>query len=314
MAENHKNTLLKELKYYKNSWLNELKMTNKSNHTIISYNHTISTFIDYINFKTDLISFLELKKTNIIDYLNYRNNILNKQDNLGIQTKKLLITHLKIFFKYIEENSSELYDFRYLLDIKIKIPKKEPKALTKDDQARLFSTIEQLKLKDDYISVRNVFILKILFTLGLRREEIVNLRVSDFKTDFEEKEHIGYSLKILGKGSKERILYIKLSDIEFELEAFKEVMINDYICTTKYNHKMDGSQVYRMIKAFYKKANIDPRKYDVHSIRHTFATNLILKGYDISVVQTLLGHSDIKTTSIYTRLRQDAIKQIIYNK
>jgi site-specific recombinase XerD len=289
-------------------------MTNKSKHTIKSYNYTIITFIDFLSQEVDISSLFELKKINIINFLEYRNKILNKQENIGIQTKRLLITHLKIFFKYIETNSNELYDFRYLLDIKIKIPKKEPKALSKDDQIKLLSTIEQLKLKDDYISIRNVFIIKILFILGLRREEIINLKVSDFLADYEDKEHVGYSLKILGKGTKERMMYIKLSDIEFELDAFKEVMISNYICTTKNKLKMDGSQIYRMIKSFYKKANINPKEYDVHSLRHTFATNLILKGYDISIVQILLGHSDIKTTTIYTRLRQDAIKHIIYNK
>ena len=206
-----------------------------------------------------------------------------------------------------------MYDFRNLLNIKIKIPKKEPKSLTEADQVKLLNTLEIMKLEDDYTTVRNILIIKLLFLIGLRRDEVNNIDINDFKQDIIDGIEVGYSLKVTGKGTKERILYIKNEVIEYEIEEFKEVMISNFICTTKTGKLMDGSQIYRMIKSFYKKANINEKEYDVHSLRHTFATNLIIKGVDISVLQVLLGHSDIKTTTIYTQLRQEAIKSIIYS-
>lgn len=312
--DNLKNiALIKELEDYYKDWISELNMTNKSIHTINSYNHTIITFIEFIGQYDREINFSNIKKTNIIQFLEYRNNILEKQQDISINTKKLIITHLKIFFRYIEQNSDKLYDFRNLLDIKIKIPKKEPKSLTKSDQNKLLNTLELMKLEDDYTTIRNILIIKLLFFMGLRRDEVKNININDFKQETDNGVEVGYSLKVTGKGSKERLLYIKNDVIEYEIEAYKEVSINDMLCCTKTGKLMDGSQIYRMVKSFYKRANINDKDYNVHSLRHTFATNLLIKGVDISVVQVLLGHSDIKTTTIYTQLRQEAIKNIIYN-
>ena len=140
------------------------------------------------------------------------------------------------------------------------------------------------------------------FYCGLRKNEVINLKLSDF---IEEDEI--YVIYVIGKGNKERELFIKKSIVDFELEELKKANYN-YICQTSTGKLMDGSQVYRMIQSIYNKLKI---KASVHDLRHTFAKSLSYQNVDISVIKELLGHSSIQTTAIYTNPSRKRIKNAI---
>ena len=301
------NEKILELQKLTKSFINQLKLTNKSKYTISSYENTLSSFFDYIKHSfSDNNEFLinKIKKSDILDFFEYKNNLLEKQGEISPNTKKLLFTHLKTFFKYIEdENEDKLYDFSKTFDFKINIPKRIPKGLDDSEKQQLLQYLETLNSNCENITTfRNSLIVKMFFYCGLRKNEVINLKLSDF---IEEDEI--YVIYVIGKGNKERELFIKKSIVDFELEELKKANYN-YICQTSTGKLMDGSQVYRMIQSIYNKLKI---KASVHDLRHTFAKSLSYQNVDISVIKELLGHSSIQTTAIYTNPSRKRIKNAI---
>ena len=131
---------------------------------------------------------------------------------------------------------------------------------------------------------------------------MINLKLSDF---IEEDDV--YVVYIVGKGNKEREVFIKKDLVEFEINELKEQKFV-FVCETINKNLMDGSQVYRMLQSIYVKLGI---KASVHDLRHTFATSLSYRNVDITVIKELLGHSSIQTTAIYTNPSRRRIKSAI---
>ncbi|MDN5071496.1 tyrosine-type recombinase/integrase [Aliarcobacter butzleri] len=262
-----KNQSIIEFEKFIKNFLLQLKMTNKSKNTISSYKNTLYAFLDYIVAIFEDFEIKNIKKSTILNFFEYKNEILQKQVEISPNTKKLLYTHLKTFFKYIEdENEDKLYDFSKIFDFKINIPKRIPKGLDESEKEKLLQYLENLNINsENIITYRNSLIIKMFFYCGLRKNEMINLKISDF---IEEDET--YVIYIIGKGDKEREVFIKKSIIDFELNELKEKMFR-YICETSTGKLMDGSQVYRMIQSIYNKLNI---KASVHDLRHTFAKTL----------------------------------------
>ena len=290
-------------KYVKEFYI-QLKMTNKSKNTINSYKNTLNAFLSYIKESFDEFELKKVKKVTIMNFFEFKNFNLDKQGEISPNTKKLIYTHLKTFFKYIEdENESNFYDFSKLFDFKINIPKRIPKGLDDTEKDKLLKYLEKLNTNSNSITdYRNTLIVKLFFYCGLRKQEMINLKISDFvdEDDF-------FVIYIIGKGNKERELFVKKMLIEFELNELKEKGF-DFICKTSTGKIMDGSQVYRMIQSIYNKVKI---KANVHDLRHTFAKTLSYNNVDITVIKELLGHSSIQTTAIYTNPSRKRIKSCV---
>ena len=177
------------------------------------------------------------------------------------------------------------------------------KISTSDHTIFLEKYLEKLNTNSNSITdYRNTLIVKLFFYCGLRKQEMINLKISDFvdEDDF-------FVIYIIGKGNKERELFVKKMLIEFELNELKEKGF-DFICKTSTGKIMDGSQVYRMIQSIYNKVKI---KANVHDLRHTFAKTLSYNNVDITVIKELLGHSSIQTTAIYTNPSRKRIKSCV---
>lgn len=308
MGIDEEKLILKKLERFKKSFILELKSTNKSKHTISSYSNTISSFIEFMSQYEylDVITFKTIKKSTIIDFFEYKNEILEKQGEISPKTKVLLLAHLKTFFKHIETESDEIYDFAKVLDIKIVSPKTKPKGLSSDEVLSLKNYLERLKLDDTYIGYRNSLIIKLMLCGGLRKQEVIDVMLSDLI--YDDKLEI-YTLTVIGKGRKEREIFIKKSDIEDELDELKR-FDNKYLCVTQTGKRMDGSEVYRAITRIYSKINI---KASVHDLRHTYAKRLADSNVSLPILQQLLGHSSLETTSIYLNPTRDNIISSIIN-
>lgn len=281
-------------------FVNELKLTNKSKYTIISYNTTIKSFIEFVRQYEKELSFNNFKKIDIMNFLEYKNMILEKQSELEMSSKKLYITHLKTFFTFINENLDTDIKLSTIFKINIKIPKRTPKGVENKDVQLLEEYIKGLKL-DSFLNIRASLILKILLYSGARRGELEALETDNFIEDNEL-----YVIHTIGKGDKERTLYMPKEYIEKELSYYK---INDikFIASTKSTKIMDGSQIYRFLNNIYKKIGI---KYSgAHILRHTFAKSMIAKNVNIVTVKELLGHSSIQTTMIYTNPNQREVQK-----
>lgn len=308
MVKDGEMLILKKLERFKKSFILELKSTNKSKHTISSYSNTISSFIEFIGQYEylDTITLKNIKKSTIIEFFEYKNENLEKQGEISAKTKVLLLAHLKTFFKHIESESDELYDFSKILEIKIVVPKVKPKGLINDEVILLKNYLERIKLDNTYISYRNSLIIKLMLCGGLRKQEVIDIKLSDFI--YDDKLEI-YTLTVIGKGRKEREIFIKKYDIEDELDELKRFN-NKYLCVTRTDKRMDGSEVYRAVTRIYSKINI---KASVHDLRHTYAKRLAESNVPLPILQQLLGHSSLETTSIYLNPTRDNIINSIIN-
>lgn len=289
-----------EIERFFQYFVNELKLTNKSKYTIISYNTTIKSFIEFVRQYEKELSFNNFKKIDIMNFLEYKNMILEKQSELEMSSKKLYITHLKTFFTFINENLDTDIKLSTIFKISIKVSKRTPKGVENKDVQLLEEYIKGLKL-DSFLNIRASLILKILLYSGARRGELEALETDNFIEDNEL-----YVIHTIGKGDKERTLYMPKEYIEKELLYYK---INDikFIASTKSTKIMDGSQIYRFLNNIYKKIGI---KYSgAHILRHTFAKSMIAKNVNIVTVKELLGHSSIQTTMIYTNPNQREVQK-----
>ncbi len=289
-----------ELARFFEYFANELKLTNKSKYTLISYNTTIKSFIEFAKQYEKPLSFENLKKIDIMNFLEYKNMVLEKQSELQMSSKKLYITHLKTFFTFINENLDIDIKLSAIFKINIKVPKRTPKGVENKDVKILEAYLASLSL-ESFLNVRASLILKILLYTGARRGELEVLKTKNFIEDGAL-----YVIHTIGKGDKERTLYIPKKYIEDELSYYKRNEI-DYIATTKSGKVMDGSQIYRLLNNVYKKIGI--HYSGAHILRHTFAKTMLAKDVNIVTVKELLGHASIQTTMIYTNPNQKEVQR-----
>ena len=190
------------------------------------------------------------------------------------------------------------YFFREVLKEKLDIPnpkrnKKIPIILTKEEIGKMISSTNNIKHK---------LILKILYGCGLRVSEVTRLKKSDL--NFNEKLiYIN-----LAKGKKDRFVKIPDSVLE-ELRAYCVLLSEETLFPSNRGGKLTKKTISKIVEKSAKKANVVKKVYP-HLLRHSFATHLLEQGTDLRIIQKLLGHSDIKTTQIYTQISQQSIKNI----
>lgn len=171
--------------------------------------------------------------------------------------------------------------------------KRLPVVLTKNEIKELLDNTENEKHK---------LIIELLYSTGLRLSECINLKYSDL----DIKENIGWVRK--GKGSKDRIFIIS-ETFKRDLIRYKEKNgASEYIFTVN-GRKMSPRGIQHAIKVSVERAGID-KDIHVHTLRHSFATHLLENGVDIRKIQSLLGHTNLQTTQIYTQVSSEEIKKI----
>lgn len=264
------------------------------------------------NYERDLIQFfnyLDIKATEfelqIIDYGSIRSWIVILiEEGISNRTVNRKIASLKAFFKFLVKvqiiESSPL-----LLHKMLKEPKKAQVPFSINE---IENVLDQYYNHDDFESLRNYLIILLLYTTGIRRSELINLKEIDI--DFENN-----TLKVLGKRNKER--YVPL------LNSVKEVLINylelkskrypsysnEYVFITKKGVKVYETLVYRVVNSYFSKASSKLKK-SPHILRHSFATHLLNEGADLNSVKDLLGHSSLASTQVYTHNSIAELKKV----
>ena len=256
--------------------------------TVDSYGENLLLLKNYTN--KDLIS---LKKEDIKDFL----------DNVEAtaRTKAHYLTVFNSFYKYLvfmDKIKSNPCD-----GIKApKLEKKLPTYLTNEEIAKLFNI--RLTKPVDY---RNKAILEVMYATGARISEVINLELNQI--DFEE-----CIIRVVGKGKKERI--IPLDDVAIEaldnyINNYRPFLIKNetcnYVFLNKNGVKISRQMIFKMLKNLANKAGIT-KEISPHTLRHSFASNLLNNGADLRVIQELLGHENLETTEIYSHLQNKKIK------
>ncbi len=195
--------------------------------------------------------------------------------------------------------SSLLFFYNEVLNNKfnIKTPKfskKIPEVLTKDEVKTLINSVNN--------KVHRMIIMA-LYSSGFRLSELINLKVKDI--DFNE--GVGWVRK--GKGSKDRMVIVSKTLLK-ELKKFvKDKDKNEYIFTNNKNKPFSPRNIQLILKKAQRKSNIG-KNIHPHMLRHSFATHLLEEGVDIRKIQELLGHSDLSTTQIYTKVSTKELKKV----
>jgi integrase/recombinase XerD len=210
------------------------------------------------------------------------------------------IRSVKVFFNWlVEQEYISANPFTKVKDLKTS--KRKPEYLENEE---VLSMIKACK------NIQDKTIVAVLVSTGLRRNELVNIKLEDIHGD---------AIKIIGKGDKERVVYMQ--DDVFNL--YQEYLIwreknnkrkgitSEYLFVTKMNDKFSGDSIYLKIKSIARNAGLSEdrvEKIHPHMFRHTFATNLRESSGDIRIVQHSLGHSKLETTMIYDDVRDVSLR------
>jgi integrase/recombinase XerD len=220
-----------------------------------------------------------------------------------------ILSGIKAFYKYLSYENIIQQDPTELLEAP-KLGRKLPDVLSFEEIELLLNSID-VSLEEGY---RNKTIIEVLYSSGLRVTELVELKISNLLKD------IGF-LKIIGKGSKERLVPIGAEALQFlntyieEIRGKKNPIQKGYeshVFLNRRGQKLSRVMIFLMIKKQIQMAGIS-KVVSPHTFRHSFATHLIEGGADLRAVQEMLGHESITTTEIYTHLDREYLKQVMFD-
>ena len=278
-----------------------------SEKTIKAYNVDCNQLKAFIYEDFQISHFILITKSMLKSYIQVISSFKPK-------TVKRKIASLKALFSYYEyENDTYVNPIR-----KIKLQVKEPKVLPIVMQSNevemilryFYKTREQNTVCNSYTYLartRDVCVIELLFATGIRVAELCCLLCND--VDIENG-----SIKVNGKGSKERVIQVCSPDVLAILKEYKSYANpQTYFFITRLGNRLSEQSVRLLIKKCRKDLQMT-KKITPHTFRHTFATLLLEKDVDIKYIQTLLGHSSIVTTQIYTHVNLNKQKEILLNK
>jgi integrase/recombinase XerD len=267
-----------------------------SKNTIESYSIDLRKFQDFLLQKNK--SFSSFTRTDVVDFIETL-----RSEGYSISSICRYISSIRGLCKYliieniIKEDPSE----------NLQTPKRWerlPKSLTISE---IISFLELDTPIDKPIMMRDSVMLELLYSSGLRVSELVSLKVEDINLE------AGF-IRVLGKGSKERIVPVNMRAIgrlksylrKERLEILKKRQ-SSYLFVTGRGRPLTRQRFWQAIKALGKKKGIE---LSPHTLRHSFATHLLEGGADLRSVQKMLGHSDISTTQIYTKVTTERLKKV----
>lgn len=289
-------TYQKALQYF----LDYLKFQKRySQHTIISYQNDLVSFFDFIQLTFGDTPLPDIKSTFVRSWL-----ASLKEQGMEAKSINRKISTLKSFFKYqLKEQVIVLSPMGTI--ISPKISKRLPQFVDKTDINTLFSFVE---FPDDWQGRTDRVLLQLFYNTGIRQAELVGLK---------ENQVDGYkkSIKVLGKGNKERIIPIspELLDLLKTYMADKRKLFEAYdgnvLLVNLKGKKLYPRYVYTAVNKYLSKITTISKK-SPHVLRHTFATHLMNNGADLNAVKELLGHSSLAATQIYTHNSIEKLKDI----
>ena len=279
---------------YKDEFLNYLKHErNFSPNTIKSYFNDLDQFLSFMK--------RESKTINCASSKDIRNWIvLNKEIGLESSTINRKISCLRTYFRFLRREGFMSKNPTNNINL-LSVKKRLPVFVSEESMHNLFSKIN---FSDSFLGKRDAFVLDLFYQTGLRLSELINIEISDF--DVRKK-----TLRILGKGNKERIVPI----LDVIIVRYKEYMISrkeissKFLFVTSSGKRAYPKMIYRLVNKYLGAISTITKK-SPHILRHTFATHLLNRGADINTIKELLGHKTLSSTQVYTHNSLEKIKKI----
>ena len=268
-----------------NQFLNYLSSEKRfSTHTLIAYENDLKQFFEFTKIDT-LTSLTEVNhqliRSWIVDLVD------SEFSNKSVNRK---LSSLRSFVKWAQKNDYLIHNpFKKVV---------APKVIKRLPVFVKESEMEKIKVEsyftNDFVGIRNLLIIEILYQTGIRLSELINLKIEDLSND---------SIKVLGKRNKERIIPVskelQIQIIEYLKQRTQIVSDECFLFILEDGKKIYEKLVYRLINN-YLRSHTNLEKRSPHVLRHTFATHMMNNGAGLEVLKNLLGHADLSATQVYT--------------
>ncbi len=260
-----------------------------ANHTITAYKADLESFLMY--FKDQY----ELDDISIANYAQIRQWIVCLVDNgVSNRTVNRKISSLKSYYKFLLK-SEQIHKNPLAKHKALKVSKKIQIPFSNQEIEKVLSLLRE---DDSYEGIRDRLIVELFYATGMRRIELVTLKMTDIDLS-------NARIKVVGKRNKERyipLLASVIDTIEKYINMRSQVASGeseDFLILTEKGVKIYETLVYRVINSYFSKAS-SKVKNSPHILRHSFATHLLNEGADLNAVKELLGHSSLAATQVYT--------------
>lgn len=251
----------------------------------------------------DLDFVRSISSTEVFDFLSFLANDRvpegsHDDPGIGSAARARKLSAIKSFYNYLSVSTKQIKE-NPVKDIEFpKIRRSLPKYLTLEESTALLKSVSGPNQKRDFA------ILMLFLNCGIRRSELVGLNLTDVYDD---------RIRVVGKGNKERIVYMgsscrKAID-EYLVERNKIVLSdNRALFGSRDKNRISVTAVHRLVKKHLLEAGLDSTQFSAHKLRHTAATLMLSNGVDLKTLQEVLGHENLNTTQIYTHVESTELK------
>ena len=277
-------------KDYLNEFLGYLSTQKRySKHTINAYKRDINLFFSYVQQE----NIVEIDKQSIQSYLSF---LYIKKSSTATLARKLAA--LRSYCNYLSKHKNINCNF-----IKTIILPKKGKSLPDFIHKEDLDILLNLPI-NSFIELRNSLIIHLLYSTGLRLDELTNLKVKDYDEN-------STTFRVIGKGNKERIvIFSNKTNILLKEYLKQRIHICEPFLLINKNHTKLSNRGVELILKNISKSYLGHTKLHPHMLRHTFATKLLNKGMDIRSLQELLGHETLAATQIYTHIAKNELLEL----
>lgn len=293
-------------------FIGNLRRRNYADRTQDSYRKDLLQWIVWVKQQPKLRALTDLDSTALESYQNHlmlRPIISNRYKHprtLSVGSRNRHLAVLKSFFRFLFKNNHLLSNPAADLE-SAREPQRLPKSvLSIPEMERFFGVIP----KDTDAGIRDLAGLEVLYGTGIRRQEFLSLKLTDLLLDDQ-------MIRVWGKGQKERmlplggsayrILRIYLSSVRSKVAVKGNPLV---FISVLWGTPLSEKHFCKRLRRYAKEAGIT-KKVSLHTFRHSFATHLLQNGADLRAIQTLLGHSNLETTAIYTRVDITDLKKVV---
>ncbi len=271
-----------------------------SQHTLLAYQNDLHAFLQFVSSNYQTASLFQLSYKQIRAWIVF---LIGK--GISNRTVNRKLSALKSFYKFYEKTG------HIEVNPLVKLPslKTEKKLIIPFSKKELEKLSTFFKDTNTFEQLRDQLVIELLYTTGMRRSELIHLKLSD--VDVNRK-----TLKVLGKRNKERIIPL----LDFSIEILNRYLQlkntipvdHDYLLITKKGKPVYDSLIYKIVHTYFEVIT-SKEKRSPHVLRHAFATHLLDEGADLNVVKELLGHSSLASTQVYTQVSLSHLKKVYKN-
>lgn len=268
-------------------------------HTVTAYSKDLLSFADFVQ------SEYNQTKLSDVHYNQIRSWIVSLV-NSGLANRSInrKVSSLNTYFKYLmkieQVSTNPLASHKAL--------KTEKKVQIPFSKVEVEKALNEITFENNFEGARDRLVIELLYATGMRRSELINLKLSDV-------DLTANIIKVLGKRNKERYIPL-ITSVQESLSAYlvqrNEVLNitnNQSLILTSKGTQMSDSQVYKLVKKYFSLVTSKVKK-SPHMLRHSFATHLLSEGANLNAVKELLGHSSLAATQVYTHSSIAELKKI----